>query len=211
VRVTGPSNGRPFSTAISKIARACACDRAGMGVSDPNPRASTSSTNVEDLRLLLRAARISPLYILGARVWLGLNTPLYAERFRKMSPTWWKSIPLPQISFRGDAATSGAFSQSWNEVVKQYRRCAKNVGAGYDIRSKASASPLRPSARSYALGRSSAPQRSHRAPVSSRRRAARRGRGTRAAAALTAAECLRRVKAEIDVPRTYGPLAPFWL
>jgi hypothetical protein len=53
-----------------------------------------------------------------------------------MSPTWWKSIPLPQMTFRGDAATSGAFSQSWNEVVKQYRRCAKNVGAGYDIRSK---------------------------------------------------------------------------
>jgi hypothetical protein len=149
VRVTGPSNGRPFSSAIpkSEIARACAYDRAGIGVSDPNPRASTISTNVEDLRLLLRAARISPLYIL-ARVWLRLNTPLYANRFRKMSPTWWKSIPLPQMSFRGDAATSGAFLKAGTKLLSNIGVALTTwaPGAGYDIRSKASASPLQPSA-----------------------------------------------------------------
>jgi pimeloyl-ACP methyl ester carboxylesterase len=64
--------------AVARFARVCQYDRAGMGASPPGPRPRTSQRMVDELRALLRAAGVSPPYVLVGASFGGLNAQLFA-------------------------------------------------------------------------------------------------------------------------------------
>ena len=66
--------------AVAKQTRACVYDRAGLGFSDPSPRAATSGHAVEDLHTLLKTAGIAPPYVMVGSSYGGANVQLYAYR-----------------------------------------------------------------------------------------------------------------------------------
>ena len=69
--------------AAAEITRVCSYDRAGRGTSDPDPRTEvrTSHAAVEDLRLLLGAAKIGGPYVLVGHSYGGAYIRLYAKRY----------------------------------------------------------------------------------------------------------------------------------
>ena len=66
---------------IAAEVRACSYDRAGLGFSDPSPRPGTAANIVDDLHLLLQAARIAPPYVLAGHSLGGMNIKLFAETY----------------------------------------------------------------------------------------------------------------------------------
>ena len=66
---------------IASKTRACSYDRAGLGFSDPSPRAGTSENIVSDLHQLLKAAGIEPPYVLVGHSFGGMNVKLYAATY----------------------------------------------------------------------------------------------------------------------------------
>lgn len=95
---------------IAKFTRVCIYDRAGLGWSDPNLRASrTSQQSVDELHLLLIKAEINPPYILVGHSLGGVNMRLYASQYpedvvglvlvdssheNQMTSEMWKSIKI---------------------------------------------------------------------------------------------------------------------
>jgi pimeloyl-ACP methyl ester carboxylesterase len=73
---------RKVQPQIAKFARVCSYDRAGLGFSDPSPRARTSAVMAEELHNLLRAANISPPYVLVGHSMGGFNVRLFANLYR---------------------------------------------------------------------------------------------------------------------------------
>jgi pimeloyl-ACP methyl ester carboxylesterase len=68
---------------IAMFTRVCSYDRAGIGYSDPSPRARTSQVIAEELHSLLEAARISPPYVLVGHSMGGYDVRVFAGRYRK--------------------------------------------------------------------------------------------------------------------------------
>jgi pimeloyl-ACP methyl ester carboxylesterase len=68
--------------AVAQFTRVCAYDRAGMGFSDPGPKARSSRPIAEELHTLLGRAGIAPPYILVGHSWGGLNVRMYASLYR---------------------------------------------------------------------------------------------------------------------------------
>lgn len=66
--------------AIAKLTRVCAYDRAGMGFSDAGPLPRTASAVVTDLEVLLKAASISPPYVVVAHSLGSYYVRLYTDR-----------------------------------------------------------------------------------------------------------------------------------
>lgn len=66
---------------VSAATRACSYDRAGLGFSDPSPKARSSANIVDDLHRLLQAAHIEPPYVLVGHSLGGMNIKLYAETY----------------------------------------------------------------------------------------------------------------------------------
>jgi len=65
---------------IGRVTRVCAYDRAGLGRSAAAPAARrTARTQVEELRLLLKAARIPPPYVVVGHSWGGLLARIFAH------------------------------------------------------------------------------------------------------------------------------------
>lgn len=68
---------------VSKFARVCSYDRAGMGKSDRAPQPRTSQDMVDDLHNLLAKAGLNPPYVLVGHSFGGMNARLYAGKFAK--------------------------------------------------------------------------------------------------------------------------------
>jgi pimeloyl-ACP methyl ester carboxylesterase len=66
---------------VSKFARVCTYDRAGYAWSDPGPAPDMVGQIADDLRLLLRTARLSPPYILVGASIGGFYARAYQRRF----------------------------------------------------------------------------------------------------------------------------------
>lgn len=66
---------------LSKLTRTCTYDRAGEGLSDPEPGPRTSRDIVSDLRRLLARAGVAPPYVLAAHSWGGINMRLFAGEY----------------------------------------------------------------------------------------------------------------------------------
>ena len=67
---------------IAKFVRVCSYDRAGLGYSDPSPRARTSKVMAEELHALLQAAHIAPPYVLVGHSMGGYDVRLFASLYR---------------------------------------------------------------------------------------------------------------------------------
>jgi len=67
---------------IAKFTQVCSYDRAGIGYSDPSPRARTSHVIAEELNSLLHAAGISPPYILVGHSMGGYDVRVFAGLYR---------------------------------------------------------------------------------------------------------------------------------
>jgi len=68
---------------VSRFARACSYDRAGLAWSDPGPTPRTMLQDAYELHALLRAARVKPPYVLVGHSVGGLIARVYAERYPK--------------------------------------------------------------------------------------------------------------------------------
>jgi len=73
---------RKVQPQISKFARVCSYDRAGLGYSDASPHARTSKVIAEELHALLQAAKVPPPYVLVGHSMAGYDVRLYASLYR---------------------------------------------------------------------------------------------------------------------------------
>lgn len=69
----------PVQAKIARTNRVCSYDRAGMGFSDPGPSPRDGRAIVADLRALLRAANLTPPYILVGHSAGGMTMRLFAD------------------------------------------------------------------------------------------------------------------------------------
>lgn len=67
--------------AVARGARTVAFDKAGIGFSDPGPMPRTAGAVVEDLRAALKAAGVTPPYVLAGLSQGGLQMRLFAFRY----------------------------------------------------------------------------------------------------------------------------------
>ncbi|HEY6372115.1 MAG TPA: alpha/beta hydrolase [Candidatus Sulfotelmatobacter sp.] len=73
---------RKVQPQIAKFTRVCSYDRAGLGYSDASSQPRTSKVIAVELHALLRAAQISPPYVLVGHSMGGYNVRLYASLYR---------------------------------------------------------------------------------------------------------------------------------
>ena len=66
---------------LSRSARVCSFDRAGVGRSDPSPRPQTAEEIVADVYVLLRQAREEPPYVLVGHSVGGIYVRMFAARY----------------------------------------------------------------------------------------------------------------------------------
>jgi pimeloyl-ACP methyl ester carboxylesterase len=77
-------SGRTWRTVqpeIARLTRVCSYDRAGLGNSDPSPKARTGDEIVEELRLLLEKAKVKGPYVLVGHSFGGLTARIHAARY----------------------------------------------------------------------------------------------------------------------------------
>jgi pimeloyl-ACP methyl ester carboxylesterase len=67
---------------IARFTRVCSYDRAGLGYSDPSPQPRTSKVIAQELNSLLKAADISPPYVLIGHSMGGYNVRVFASLYR---------------------------------------------------------------------------------------------------------------------------------
>ena len=72
---------RGVQTAIARVTRVCAYDRAGYGFSDPNDRPATAANIVDDLHTALARAGVNPPFVLVGQSAGGLYVTLYADTY----------------------------------------------------------------------------------------------------------------------------------
>jgi pimeloyl-ACP methyl ester carboxylesterase len=72
---------RAVQPEIARLTRVCSYDRAGLGNSDPSPRARTGDEIVEELRLLLDKAKVKGPYVLVGHSFGGLTARIHAARY----------------------------------------------------------------------------------------------------------------------------------
>jgi pimeloyl-ACP methyl ester carboxylesterase len=83
---------------VSKFARVCSYDRAGMGKSDRAPQPRTSQDMVDDLHNLLAKAGLNPPYVLVGHSFGGMNARLYASKFAKVRKILTSTKALPRYA-----------------------------------------------------------------------------------------------------------------
>ena len=83
----GITSWRKVQTAIGRVTKACAYDRAGIWNSSPTDGPRDAGAEADDLAALLKAAKLpAPYNVIVAHSYGGYITRLYAGGARKMSP-----------------------------------------------------------------------------------------------------------------------------
>ncbi len=72
---------RKVQPAIAKFTRVCSYDRAGLGYSDSSPQPRTSKVMAGEMRTLLKAAGVSPPYVLVGHSMGGYNVRIFANLY----------------------------------------------------------------------------------------------------------------------------------
>lgn len=73
---------RKVQPPIAKFTRVCSYDRAGLGYSDPSSQPRTSKVIAEELHALLRAASVSPPYVIVGHSMGGYDVRVYTSLYR---------------------------------------------------------------------------------------------------------------------------------
>lgn len=73
---------RKVQPQIAKFTRVCSYDRAGLGYSDPSPQPRTSKVIAQELHSLLKAAGISPPYVMVGHSAGGYHVRVFASLYR---------------------------------------------------------------------------------------------------------------------------------
>jgi pimeloyl-ACP methyl ester carboxylesterase len=73
---------RKVQPEIAKFTRVCSYDRAGLGYSDPSSQPRTSKVIAEELHALLRAASVSPPYVIVGHSMGGYDVRVYTSLYR---------------------------------------------------------------------------------------------------------------------------------
>ena len=126
---------------VAARTRTCSYDRAGLGFSDPSPRAADAANAVDDLHALLAAAGIAPPYVLVGNSFGGATAQLFAWAH----PAEVQGLVLAETMHedelaRMDALTHGRFSGAEEQIIEFGDGCAATSAAGFDPKSQAYAS-----------------------------------------------------------------------
>jgi pimeloyl-ACP methyl ester carboxylesterase len=73
---------RKVQPEIAKFTRVCSYDRAGLGYSEPSSQPRTSKVIAQELHALLRAASVSPPYVIVGHSMGGYDVRVYTSRYR---------------------------------------------------------------------------------------------------------------------------------
>jgi pimeloyl-ACP methyl ester carboxylesterase len=120
-------NWAKVQPAVATMTRACFYDRGGFGWSDPPRYPVTAVTVTDDLRALLRRAKVSgPVIIVGHSVG-GFYATVYADRFRNQVA----GLVLVDPGFSGQDANPSVADQANNRRGEGYLvRCAELARTG---------------------------------------------------------------------------------
>ena len=116
---------------ISKRARVCSYDRAGMGFSDGAASTRDASSVVSDLHALLQRAGIAPPYVLVAHSIAGLYAPLYADRYINEVAGMVLVDPTPPYVYRREASVAPAAAQLAKATEESARECYNASTSGH--------------------------------------------------------------------------------
>lgn len=117
--------------AVASRAKVCSYDRAGLGFSDGSNRPSTAVNNAEDLHALLKAAHVSPPYILVGHSAAGMYIRVYADRY----PDEVAGMVSVEGSHedqwvRGWAIGASGQQAKWDAFLKEYGSCVDEAKRG---------------------------------------------------------------------------------
>jgi len=117
---------------IASRTRACVHDRAGLGFSDPSPRAADALDAVDDLHALLQAAAIAPPYVLVGNSFGGASAQLFAWHYPGEVSGLVLVEPLHEDeNARADALTHGAISEGEAQILEFGNACAAQAAKGF--------------------------------------------------------------------------------
>lgn len=112
--------------------RACVYDRAGLGFSDPSPRAADASNAVDDLHALLQAAAIAPPYVLVGNSFGGAGAQLFAWRYPAEVSGLVLVEPMHEDqNVRADALTHGGLTEGEAQALEFGNACAAQAAKGF--------------------------------------------------------------------------------
>jgi len=122
---------------VAAKTRACVVDRAGLGFSDPSPRAADLANAVDDLHAVLQAAAIAPPYVLVGNSLGGAIAQLFAWKH----PDEVAGLVLVEAlhedgNARADALTHGGVSAGDAQIVAFGEGCAGQAAKGFDMKSE---------------------------------------------------------------------------
>ncbi len=116
---------------VARRTRACVYDRAGLGFSDPSPRAGNSLHAVEDLNKLLAAAGVAAPYVLVGASYGGANVQLYAYRHPEQVKGLVLVDPHHEDAFcREDKASGGKLIPMFEMVREMEKACGVEASKG---------------------------------------------------------------------------------
>ncbi len=107
---------------IAASHRVCSYDRAGMGFSDPGPLPRDGAAQVADLAALLRAAKLTPPYVLVGHSAGGLTMRLFADKWPRQVKGLVLVDPSIEGQFDGQDRVVGI-------TVASYEACARAAAA----------------------------------------------------------------------------------
>jgi len=118
---------------VAAKTRACVYDRAGLGFSDPSPRAADARNAADDLHALLGAAGIAPPYVLVGNSFGGATAQLFAWAHPGEVQGLVLVEPMHEDEVvRLDALTQGRFSDGDKQIVEFGAGCAAQAAKGWD-------------------------------------------------------------------------------
>ncbi len=115
-----------IQSGLSKVARACAYDRAGFGWSEASPYPRTSETMVRELHTLLKNAKIAGPYVLVGHSFGGMNMRLYAHHF----PTEVAGMVLVDAAHEEQPLRIHALQKAPEQVIGQFKFLAMITSLG---------------------------------------------------------------------------------
>src|ERR1700761_1179396 len=123
---------------VAARTRACVYDRAGVGFSDPSPRAADADDTVADLHALLQAADVAPPYVLVGNSFGGGAAQLFAWKHPDEVTGLVLVEPMHEDeNVRPDAASGGKVSQFESQILEFGKGCAAQSLKGFEPKTEA--------------------------------------------------------------------------